>query len=342
MSLEKPILVSIIAPAGFGKSELLAAWQYYLMTQRLEWATLATTGVSSTTLGGATLHWFLGVDRYGESTTCNRQAEREHLTRVQGLIIDEAMMAAVDIMFKCFEVLERHPLRPCLRRANALPLLGFRDLILCGDIRQLPPASGQQPFWGTATFQKMFEIFRLREDRRHERDLPMQSIKELLAWGGTRPHDDIDVDKEWPVHDDLFDFFVNGYLRGWGMTGKTVDLDIGTALFPRRADVKRWNQTCIAKIEASYANVCEAVDIHGFDPRSRSDKPHPDRRDLAGLQFLELLPLRTSPEHRMRLILLQNLDVANGWANGTRLRLLASQSWTGRAQLLRKNAKGVE
>ena len=121
MSLDKPILVSIIATAGFGKSELLAAWQYYLMTQRLEWATLATTGVSSTTLGGATLHWFLGVDRYGESTTCNRQAEREHLTRVQGLIIDEAMMAAVDIMFKCFEVLERHPLRPCLRRANALP-----------------------------------------------------------------------------------------------------------------------------------------------------------------------------------------------------------------------------
>ena len=52
MSLDKPILVSIIAPAGFGKSELLAAWQYYLMTQRLEWATLATTGVSSTTLGG--------------------------------------------------------------------------------------------------------------------------------------------------------------------------------------------------------------------------------------------------------------------------------------------------
>ena len=123
MSLDKPILVSIIAPAGFGKSELLAAWQYYLMTQRLEWATLATTGVSSTTLGGATLHWFLGVDRYGESTTCNRQAEREHLTRVQGLIIDEAMMAAVDIRAASLAAMPTASERaPSPRRSRPHPL----------------------------------------------------------------------------------------------------------------------------------------------------------------------------------------------------------------------------
>ena len=126
----------------------------------------------------------------------------------------------------------------------------------------------------------------------------------------------------------LFDFVVEGYLRGWGMSGKTVDLDIGTALFPRRADVRRWNQTCLDQIGSKFADVCEAVDVYGFDPRTRSDKTHPDQRDFTGIQFQQMLPLRTCPEHRMRVILLQNLDVANGWANGTRARLLANQSWT--------------
>ena len=39
-----------------------------------------------------------------------------------------------------------------------------------GDIRQLPPAIGKQPFWATAMFQKYVGIFVLREDRRHEPD----------------------------------------------------------------------------------------------------------------------------------------------------------------------------
>eukprot|EP00973_Karenia_brevis_P054530 7577686-Karenia_brevis.AAC.1 len=35
------------------------------------------------------------------------------------------------------------------------------------------------------TFQKLFEIFCLKEDRRHERDHRMREIKEYFAWGGT-------------------------------------------------------------------------------------------------------------------------------------------------------------
>ena len=65
-------------------------------------------------------------------------------------------------------------------------------------------------------------MFRLHEDRRHERDLGMQGIKELLAWGGCQPEHHTDVEKDWPVDESLFDFVVGGYLRGWGMSGKMV------------------------------------------------------------------------------------------------------------------------
>ena len=56
-------------------------------------------------------------------------------------------MAEVGIVLKLFETSQRFPLRMNLRRPNALPLLGFRYLIPCGDIRQLPPPYGKQPFW---------------------------------------------------------------------------------------------------------------------------------------------------------------------------------------------------
>ena len=62
-----------------------------------------------------------------------------------------------------------------------LKQFGFRDIIVCGDIRQLPPASGIAPFWSSWVFQNMFEYFVLREDRRHERDPSMQRLKECAS-----------------------------------------------------------------------------------------------------------------------------------------------------------------
>ncbi len=115
-------------------------------------------------------------------------------------------------------------------------------MLLCGDVRQLPPASGEPPFWSTAAFQNIFEIFRLSEDRRHEREPGMQQIKEKFAWGGTLPQGTDTTESIWTVDADVVDFVVDGYLRGWGLSGSNVDLDVGVALFPRRADVNRWNE----------------------------------------------------------------------------------------------------
>ena len=66
----------------------------------------------------------------------------------------------------------------------------------------------------------MFEIFCLTEDRRHERDPRMQGLKELFAWGGCDPPSDVKPSgyhtASWPVHDEVFNFVVDGYLPGLG------------------------------------------------------------------------------------------------------------------------------
>ena len=69
----------------------------------------------------------------------------------------------------------------------------------------------------------------------------MRRIKEYLAWGGCDlaalksngvPRREACA-RAWPVHPEVFQFIVDGYLRGWGVTGGNVDLDLGTAIFAR-------------------------------------------------------------------------------------------------------------
>ena len=49
-----PIAVCLVAPAGFGKSELLAAWRSYATLQGTPWDAVAPTGVAASQVGGTT------------------------------------------------------------------------------------------------------------------------------------------------------------------------------------------------------------------------------------------------------------------------------------------------
>ena len=208
------------------------------------------TGVAAAQNAGSTIHHYFSLTTEGEPNAFSSTSGKTKIASMQILVIDEAMMAESEIMFIIKERMCEVPLKESLRRPGALPDWGYRDILVCGDIRQLPPASGKQPFWGTKTFQEGFEIFALTEDRGHERDLHMQKLKELFAWGGCEPSHDTTVDSDlsnpWIVHEQVFAFVEEAYLRGWGLTGNNVDLDRGTALFAKRADVRNWNEACIA------------------------------------------------------------------------------------------------
>ena len=142
---------------------------------------------------------------------------------------------------KIVEVLQENPLEESLRtrtpKERQIPFLGYRDAITCGDLRQLLPASGEAPFFSTPDFHLLFEFFLLTEDRRHEKEPAMQRLKELIAWGGVEC-DATEAELAGDgVHCDVKDFVDEGYLRGWGLTGRSVDLDVGTAIFALKKDV---------------------------------------------------------------------------------------------------------
>ena len=77
------------------------------------------------------------------------------------------------------------------------------------------------------------------------------------------------------------------------------------------------------------------MDVVGCDPFCTEKAASPDKRLKHGIQTMSVLRLRTHPEHRMRFMLLHNINVSKGWCNGTRVRLLPSFSWTGEPKTLK-------
>ena len=265
--------------------------------------------------------------------------------KVRGFIIDEAFMADEELMLNVINICFQLPLLDTLRRSGAIPLFGYRDVLLFGDIRQLPPASGRQPFWATGTFQSFFEIFVLREDRRHERDASMRRLKELFAWGGCAHEKTIYNDKgweqPWPIHPDVYDAVLEMTLQGIGLTGGTVDLDVGTAIFARHVEKDMWNDAYVRHIEEMYWDKgLEAIDVVGYNPVRKENNKEADTRRSTGLQAPRVLRLRTCTQHRMRVVMLHNEDVPMRWCNGTPCRLLAGNSWTGLPGTVKRNPDG--
>eukprot|EP00973_Karenia_brevis_P018353 2517838-Karenia_brevis.AAC.1 len=103
----------------------------------------------STLTKGYHVHHLLMCQKDGSTDVASDMDHRKRLQRVQGPSIDEAMMVVEKIMLTLMNVLQQVPLLPELQRKKALPKLGYRDVIIGGDLRQLPPASpdAQVPFW---------------------------------------------------------------------------------------------------------------------------------------------------------------------------------------------------
>lgn len=225
-------------------------------------------------------------------------------------------MSELTLIEKLAEVLQEIPLKPSRRRCCVgNSKFGYRDILFGGDIRQLPPASGRMPYWAVDEFYEDFEIFVLAEDRRHEKDLATHNIKEAIAWGGVSDPMLHNPDDNWPVAEVVMEHIIDGYLQGWGLSGEIVDLDIGTNLSSRRADVNRWNNACVDQIEAKYGATCEAVDVRGYNPLSSLPSVQAQKNSMSGIQAPKVLRLRTCQTHRARVILLTNLCVQDCWAS---------------------------
>ena len=57
----------------------------------------------------------------------------EALRDTQGIIVDEVMMADIETMNSFLTLMQTVPLKPSLRRKNALKLFGYRDVVVAGS-----------------------------------------------------------------------------------------------------------------------------------------------------------------------------------------------------------------
>ena len=55
---DEPIVVCLYAGAGYGKSEIIAAWTAYTELHNEQYMVVSPTGVAATQVGGCTMHAF--------------------------------------------------------------------------------------------------------------------------------------------------------------------------------------------------------------------------------------------------------------------------------------------
>ena len=82
--LHEPLMVALVAPAGFGKSELISAWLHWIHLKGHQWEVCATTGVAAVQMGGCTLHHLLLCRKDGTTDVANDVEHRRRLQRLQG------------------------------------------------------------------------------------------------------------------------------------------------------------------------------------------------------------------------------------------------------------------
>ena len=120
------------------------------------------------------------------------------------------------------------------------------------------------------------------------------------------------------IHPDVYDAVLDMTLQGTGLTGGTVDLDVGTAIFARHVEKDMWNDEYVRHIEEMYWDKgLEAIDVVGYNPVRKENNKEADTRRSTGLQAPRVLRLRTCTQHRMRVVMLHNENVSLRWCNGT-------------------------
>lgn len=137
--------VFLTGPAGTGKSVTLHAIVQKAYDLGLEYGITAMTGTAGYLIGGSTLHSFLGIgtgnepaDYMAAKIRVKNKSKYDMLCELDLLIIDEVSMLDDDLFTNVSKYLQ-------IIRDNKAPFGGVQ-LVLCGDMCQLQPVSGNYCF----------------------------------------------------------------------------------------------------------------------------------------------------------------------------------------------------
>ena len=345
----EPLRLFLQASAGTGKSFLLESLYLWCLVNGAEAQACAPTGIAAarifvprTPIKATTVHNLFQLNFELASKIDPANDEREDVRKLLGmtvLFIDEGSMLDDDcwraICDQCSAVGHRdladaglhntkHPQRDVFGRVH---------IIVCVDLKQLPPATSRPPF--LAMDMRVAEQFRFRVLRENRRIVQSDDAETQAA------SDELHAVLEDVAHGRLNDLvrknLIAAYVRGAQKTAGNVPVVNGTACFSKRKYRDRWNkiiQLRVAKkfgrslrIDAEFcpANNPEQV-LRTTKSISRAVRNQaPLKLHLAGQWLGDPLAFKQSKPYYMRAMLVANVDVPNRFANGTQGRIV---SWS--------------
>lgn len=168
--------------AGTGKSYTLKHIVSHCKLKGLKYGITATTGSAAFLIGGTTIHSFLGIglgNKPAKELAWYVKHKKPHvynrLKKLDVLIIDEISMMDSELFDLISDFLK-------IVRDSCEPFGGLQ-LILCGDLFQLPPVKHGY-FFKSKVFEKLDMVkIELKESQRHKEDLEFTKMLEELRWG---------------------------------------------------------------------------------------------------------------------------------------------------------------
>lgn len=290
----------ITGPGGVGKSHLLGSIIEALRAKGRKIAVTASTGIAAINIGGCTLHAFVGaglatdpVEKIITRLAKNRRT-KDRWTQTKVLVIDEISMVDPDFFEKVSQI-------GCALRKNEQAFGGLQ-VIITGDFYQLPPVTknGQEPrfVFETDTWTRLNPtIVHLTQPFR-QKNLEFFGTLNRIRDGSFT---DSDIEKlKTRINQKLE--HPSGILP--------------TMLHSRNADVDSVNQACLAKLPGEQVRYNMLTTFLAspdatVDKKTEEDLIATAKKNCTAQDVLLLKP-------GAQVMLLKNMDVMEGLANGSR------------------------
>ena len=303
----------VIGGAGAGKStviEVVSQWVHRILQKSGDdpespyVIKTATTGAAATIIGGITLHSAMGFDFSNKHTSLSdkkRELRRTQLKNTKIVIVDEFSMLKSDLLYRLNLGLRE------IKQDNRD--FGHCMLILLGDPLQLKPVRGRYIFErpssteyseafgdGTDSLWSCFEVINLTHNHRQDSDKEFANILNRIRVG-EQTSEDIEL--------------LNTRVRP-----ENQHLDESVRLYATVKEVNEYNAVKMNDLPGRAYNL-KATHISksfgSFKPLLKKDGR------IGDTQFLDILSLKVGS----RVMLVYNIDVSDGLANGATGSLIA-------------------
>lgn len=326
-NLSEDKLYFIDGPGGSGKSYLHNVIIKVLENQNIDVLAMAWTGIAAILLkGGQTVHSAFQLPlNLNETTVCGIKVNSKrglNILRKKVIIWDEISMADV----YAFNAIDRFLRDLC---QNNQPF-GGKVMIVSGDFRQILPivprakrAQIVKVCVKNCELWKDFRKYQLHENMRIRNDDENAEFKRwLLAIGEGKTYnkfekenDLFEIPQNFLTDRDIVDEIYGNSIQIWD---EKVHSKI--ILAPRNADVLEINNKIINKLQGDLYR-SYSIDYIKDDERKEASDYYPT-------EFMNSLTPNGLPPHDLRLkkgaivILIRNMNIANGLCNGTRLKII--------------------